>query len=125
MRLLLAFFMIGLLQSGCSRSDDETSGGASVGAAAGAALYQEWSCWTCHGPQGEGSHLGPELIGLSQWWESEQQLAAYLAAPDSARQHNTRLQALGDPYRPVSMPGFADLSVEQRRALAAYVLTFR
>lgn len=125
MRLWLALFMIGLLQGGCSRSEDEASGGATSGAAAGAALYQESSCWTCHGAQGEGSHLGPELSGLSRWWQSDQQLAAYLAAPDSARQHNSRLQAVGDPYRPVAMPGFADLTIEQRRALAAYVLTFK
>jgi mono/diheme cytochrome c family protein len=85
-----------------------------------AQLYRKSLCFQCHGQQGEGGALGPPLRGLREHWTRER-LVAYLADPRAFVQKDPRLQVLDRRYS-MPMQAFAQLSEEQRLALADHVL---
>ena len=86
-------------------------------------LYRgKGGCAVCHGKEGEGnSLLGPALSGLGELWSTES-LAEFLANPGAAMVGNSRLQDLASRYSS-PMPAASALSAEERRMLAAWVLS--
>ena len=93
-----------------------------AGPADGAALFREQNCIQCHGPDGAGTNLGPTLHGKKQHWTREK-LATYLANPQSVIQGDKRLEEQETHFM-IKMVPFANLTLEQRLALADHVLGF-
>lgn len=87
----------------------------------GREAYQREGCAACHGRQGEGGPMGPDLRRLRRHWGVEE-LTAYLADPAGHRERDARLKRLGGSHG-AHMPSFATLEAERRRALAAYLLS--
>lgn len=86
----------------------------------GAALYTSQGCGACHGASAQGGMLGPALAGMAAHWTRED-LAAFLADPESAVQRSERLAAQKAAY-PMPMPGVPKLGEPERLALADWLL---
>lgn len=86
----------------------------------GAALFRQQNCIQCHGEDGSGTNLGPTLHGKKQYWTREK-IAAYLANPPATIHGDARLEEQAKKYMLPMIPFL--LSLEQRLALADYVLS--
>ncbi len=86
----------------------------------GAALFKQQNCVTCHGPDGDGTNLGPTLRGKKVFWTREK-LAGYLSDPQSVIRGDERLETQAGKYM-LPMVKFVGLTQEQRLALADFVL---
>ena len=87
-----------------------------------AALYNK-NCAVCHGQSLEGRPgMAPALTSLSTNWKSPEELAKYLADPQSYTDKNKRLDAERGKYS-MRMPANPALSEEQRQALAKWLLS--
>lgn len=83
-------------------------------------LYVQAGCAACHGDERWGTDRGPELRELAAHWTVEA-LAAYIEAP--AERRDERLDALDARFE-TDMPAAAFLSLEQREALAEWLLGY-
>lgn len=89
--------------------------------ASGLDIYRLQNCANCHGPRGEGTRRGPPLVALAEHWTRDA-LAGYLADPVAVRTEDERLSALGQSFSG-HMQRYDNLDLEQRRVLAAWLLT--
>ncbi|MCB9897062.1 MAG: cytochrome c [Planctomycetes bacterium] len=83
----------------------------------GAELYVSQSCALCHGADGRSAFWrpGPDLVPSLDAWTVDA-LAEYLADPAAWAARDPRLDDDG-------MPGFPQLSVDERERLARFVLS--
>jgi mono/diheme cytochrome c family protein len=88
--------------------------------ASGSVIFEYQACAGCHGEGGRGRWLGPPLEGLGEHWTAER-LAAFLADPDLACEHDERLHELRRHY-PAAMASYGNLSEAQRSVLAQWLL---
>lgn len=102
-----------LLLAACAPSSEE-------GPLDGAALYKRQNCAACHGMNRQGSGLAPAIDAVGQHWTVDG-LAEYLADPQGYAANDERLKAQGERYR-MPMTPYKHLSVEERKAIAAYVI---
>lgn len=112
-RLLLPAWLVVL--AGCGASLDPKL------VSAGRDAYLAEGCPACHGRQGEGGSMGPDLRRAGRHWNADG-LSSYLADPTSHREREIRLQRLSRVYS-AHMPAFATLPEDRRAALAAYLLS--
>jgi len=63
-RALAATLLAGAALAACGEDGSETSVSLPAAAEAGRSIYRSSGCSACHGPDGEGGGLGPELQGL-------------------------------------------------------------
>ena len=96
------------------------SDAADAGPVDGATLFNRNGCMACHGMNRQGGSLGPTLKGLAEHWSVEQ-LVAYLEDPKGYAAQDERLRVQGEAFRS-PMPPYANLSVEERTTLAAWLL---
>ena len=113
-RLAAALLLSLHVASACSLREDPPPG------ASGADIYALQNCANCHGQLGRGSSLGPPLASLGRHWTSEL-LVEYLADPRLFVERDERLAALSAEYSG-QMSRYDNLSVEQRRVLAEWLL---
>ena len=90
--------------------------------AAGEVLYEDWACAGCHGDTAEGNEDAPPLTGLAANWTVDT-LAKYISDPQSFIERDARLQKMLEEYPGVQMPAYDVFPAEERRALAAYLLS--
>lgn len=90
----------------------------------GKELFQLQGCTLCHGKEGEGSPLGPELRGVSAHW-TKATLVEYLRDPQAYQQKDERLKANLQRYRMQPMPKYGMLAPEQLEKIAEHVLDMR
>ena len=96
------------------------SEGRAGGSGDGGALFVQQGCVTCHGDRGQGSMLGPPLLGASAHWTRDA-LVAYLCDPQGYAAKDPRLSKQGAKYfQP--MPTFKMLAPQELASLADHVL---
>lgn len=88
--------------------------------ATGDVIYDLQNCANCHGADRTGKSQGPPLLDLGRHWQVEE-LARYLADPQSFVAADPRLRAHGETHSQ-TMPAYDNLTLEQRRVLAAWLL---
>lgn len=88
--------------------------------ASGAEIFVLQNCKLCHEPDGSGSGRGPALRKLRQYW-TEEQLVVYLFDPAPMIAADPRLKEQEDRHS-LPMPRYHNLSEEQRRVLAGWLL---
>ncbi len=108
--LLLSLYVA----SACTLRKDPPPG------ASGVDIYALQNCANCHGQLGRGNALGPPLSSLARHWTREL-LVEYLADPRPFVERDERLTALDAEYSG-QMSRYDNLSVEQRRVLAEWLL---
>jgi mono/diheme cytochrome c family protein len=86
----------------------------------GEQIYRDSACATCHGEDLLGTGSAPTLLGLAENWEREA-LVEFLFEPSAFRKGNKRLVKL-DLQFSADMPGFANLSDDERDRLAGFLL---
>ena len=86
----------------------------------GATIYAFQLCANCHADDARGTSRGPDLAGLAEHWDVEG-LAAFLADPEEAVEGDERLARLARESSS-TMRSYANLSLEQRRVLARWLL---
>ena len=87
----------------------------------GAELYASAGCAMCHGADGAGGPLGPELRNLGTHWQAGE-LAEFLADPMPFVKQDARLAQQAAGYQMPMQPQ-PTLSLEDREAIAAWVLS--
>jgi mono/diheme cytochrome c family protein len=108
--------LAGLVLGACSKPAP------SAGPPDGAALFREQNCIQCHGNDGAGTNLAPTLHGKQSLW-TRAKLAEYIADSPAYAARDARLKEQATHYT-IPMTSFPGLSLEQRLALADYVLRF-
>lgn len=103
--VLLALLLTGGLYALMGAAADAQSGGSASDVAGGKKLFQA-NCATCHGSQGQGTDIGPSLIGVGA------------AAVDFQVSTGRMPMAANAPQAPAKPPV---LDAEQTAQLAAYV----
>lgn len=89
----------------------------------GAELYRLQGCVTCHGANGHGTGMAPDLRGMERHWTREK-LVEYLAnAPEYIRR-DPRLLEQKKRYS-LNMPLYSILRPEELQNLADHVLSVR
>lgn len=89
--------------------------------ATGAEIFDASACSSCHGESLGGTSTGPPLLGLSAVWERKR-LAEFLGDPGPFFEQDERLQQLDSGFS-ASMPGYDNLSPDERDRLAGYLLS--
>jgi mono/diheme cytochrome c family protein len=84
------------------------------------ALYVDFGCAKCHGPDRQGQRSGPPLVNLSDRWD-ESTLVSYLRDPRSFVESNPRLSYLDEQYA-IAMPAYDNKPEEDLRKLAQLML---
>ena len=102
-----------LLLAACSKP-------APAGPPDGPKLFREQNCIVCHGPDGGGTKLGPNLRDKKAHWTRET-LAGYIANPPAHVAKDERLKEQATHYS-LPMTSYPGLTLEQRLALAEHVL---
>ena len=88
-----------------------------------AQLFQSETCTVCHGELAEGVEgAGPALKGLAPYWD-EERLVAYLTDPEGFRAANPDFEDRREEQYDLEMPAFDYLAEEQRRLIAAWLMT--
>jgi mono/diheme cytochrome c family protein len=122
MGILLSLFVV----SSCGESGEEPEGAGNaddpVMIAVGKAVFEDWDCAGCHGVNREGTESGPPLSGLDAVWTVDT-LAEYVSDPEEATAKSERLRKLSLEYGDSEMPAYDVFPAEERRALAAYLLS--
>jgi mono/diheme cytochrome c family protein len=113
---LVLLTLAAALAATCNSLPDVPSG------ASGPEMYRLLRCADCHGPTGAGSEKGPPLRELRLHWAEERQLADYLRDPTPFQRGDARIRWMWDRYS-WDMPGYRQLSIEQRMRLAAWLFT--
>lgn len=84
------------------------------------ALYIDFGCAKCHGPDRQGQRSGPPLVDLSERWD-EATLISYLRDPRSFVESNPRLSYLDEQYA-IAMPAYDNKPEEDLQKLAQLML---
>ena len=108
-------------ETGAPDSSPGEASGIDLEAAAKLFIGGKASCATCHGKEGEGMMLGPEITGAAEFWTVDT-LTAFLENPGRILGGDARLAEMASRY-PSPMPAASSLSDAERRAVAEYVLT--
>jgi cytochrome c551/c552 len=87
------------------------------------ALLKENICAECHGENLQGSETGPSLGEIREYW-NEERLAEYLYHPQRYMVSHQKVQERSPGFE-IDMPPYKDLSEEDRRLLARWVLEER
>ena len=88
----------------------------------GRMLFVE-KCALCHGEDGRGNMMGPDLSpGIEHW--TEEALIAYIPDAEAYAAESPRLLELREKHSP-HMTKFPDLTPDQLTALARFVLTIK
>ena len=115
--VLLAALATGVA-AGCGGDDGATR--AAAADHAGAAVYRDLGCASCHGRNLQGTRGAPALEELDRHW-SEAELVEYLQNPSRVQAETPRLQTLDRRYS-MSMPGAAQVDRARLAELARYLL---
>lgn len=108
-RLGLVFLPVAvLLSTACGPTNPET-------------LYVDLGCPRCHGFQLEGNRYGPTLEGLSEHWDSAQEVVTYFRDPATIVENDARLKAQDSEYN-LKMQPLTTNSDEDLEILAAWLL---
>jgi mono/diheme cytochrome c family protein len=89
----------------------------------GRQVYRSQSCDACHGGDRAGTELAPPLTSVHLNWSSEG-LQTYLRHPEAVTGSDPRLKDLAGRWE-LEMPGVAEASPEEVRALALFLLHSR
>jgi mono/diheme cytochrome c family protein len=89
----------------------------------GAELFHLQGCKQCHGPQGRGGSLGPDLVANKAAWTPER-LVEYLRDPPAFVAKDPRLREQAKRYS-LPMPKFDMLREEELEGLAQHVLELK
>mgnify|MGYP003563964920 CR=1 FL=1 len=89
----------------------------------GRQVYQAQACGGCHGDDRAGTELAPALTSVHLQW-SPDRLETYLKHPESVTASEPRLKDLSSHWE-LEMPGVAEASAEEVRALALFLLHSR
>lgn len=123
---VLALPLLGLALGACSSGDDSGSSAPKDGAPfdleAATALYAASGCTMCHGADGAGGMMGPELRGLGQHW-TRPDLARFIADPAPFLAEDARIAQQAAQYQMPMQPQ-PDLAEADREQLAALVLSW-
>jgi cytochrome c551/c552 len=117
---LLSTGLVAALALGWSCSSSEAPSAAAGNGAAGQQLYAAKGCSLCHGPEGQGSMLGPALKDLKSHWDRAR-LAAFIADPNAVLKEDARLAQQAAKY-PQPMAPLLNTSESDRLALADWLL---
>ena len=85
-----------------------------------AILVEDNICTECHGENLEGTENGPALTGVATYW-TENKLEKYIYNPEFFMVSHPEVKRRNAGYE-VDMPSHLDLTEEQRRLLARWVL---
>jgi len=122
---IVPFILLLAVVSSCGESSEETEPAEPVISAemiaVGKTIFEDWECATCHGDDREGTEGGPPLTGLAAHWTVET-LAQYVTDPEVFVEKDARLQKIMESYPDTEMPAYDVFPIEERRALAAYLL---
>ncbi len=121
--------MIPLFACGGAEPEGDTTGSGSAEAPAvvdleaAAKLFTggKGSCAACHGKEGKGMMLGPEITGAAEHWTVDT-LAGFFADPGRTLAGDARLAEMAARYSS-PMPAATNLNEAERKAVAAYVLS--
>jgi len=85
-----------------------------------AVLVEDNICAECHGENLEGTENGPALTDIAPYW-TENKLEKYIYNPEFFMVSHPEVKRRNTGYE-VDMPSHLDLTEEQRRLLARWVL---
>lgn len=84
-------------------------------------LFEDQTCAMCHGPESEGTSLGPVLEKLTPYWD-EARLATYLQDPAAFAEANPDFDRRRTEEYSMEMPAYDTLQDSDRRLLARWLL---
>lgn len=85
----------------------------------GRSLYFSKGCTACHGPEGQGSFMGPSLGEVAAHWTREE-LVQFIADPTPFVARDARLKKLAGAYRTPMKP--SPIGQADRELLADFLL---
>ena len=117
----------GLILTGCGGAEpDAARAGNSISEAdesRAIKLFQSEDCTMCHGEMAQGlEEIGPALRDLAPYWDVDR-LMAYIADPEGFRAANSDFEDRREVVFELEMPASDQLSEDQRRLLARWLLT--
>ena len=92
----------------------------SVDTPAAETIYAEQDCAMCHGEDRAGTELAPPLRELGTYWDADK-LVRYLEDPLAFQEEEPSFREKREQYE-LEMPAYGHVPVEQRRALATWLL---
>lgn len=121
--IALAALLVGTIACGGSGESPEPRiepAASPSGDSESARLYRDNDCGLCHGENREGTDLGPPLRDLGTFWDTDR-LTTYLENPLAFHEAEPRFLESRTQFE-MEMPPFDHLTVEERRALATWLL---
>jgi cytochrome c2 len=86
-------------------------------------LVSKLSCTTCHGPDLNGTKMGPSLYHVSEYWTRDK-LINYLRNPTSFSD-TKRFQKYTEEFPGMIMPTFGHINVKDLGKIADYLLRLK
>jgi len=86
-------------------------------------LINKLGCITCHGPELQGTRMGPSLYHVSEYW-SRDKLINYLRSP-SAFADTERFREYKEQFPGMIMPAFGHVDVKDLGKIADYLLELK
>lgn len=128
---IILFLFIGLFMLGRLTKQDEVHKDFSdmgnmpvteepLGELSGAQLMNNFGCLNCHGSDLQGSSMGPELKGLTEFWNRDR-LINYLRNPNSYIDSD-RLKEYKKKYPNMIMPSYGNKDIKDLGKIADYLL---